>query len=185
MYDIVNEGIMITLRYQTTKPEPLSDKTPAVNNIQISGINIRGAQRPVAIFGLEERDVSEISFSDMRIFSDKGILLENSSGISFHDVRMDIKQGSPLEAKDSKNITWDLVSVNNIAKDLPILNLINCQKIKVSNCYQSDNLSRFISADDKSSDIYIVNNVLPNTNTLCDGKGKNIVARNNTSRNEK
>jgi polygalacturonase len=184
MYNMVNEGIMITLRYQTTKPEPLSDKTPTVNNIQISGINIRGAQRPVAIFGLEERDVSEISFSDMRIFSDKGVLLENSSGISFHDVRMDIKQGSPLEAKDSKNIIWDMVSVKKIAKDLPILKLLNCQEVKVSNCYQTDNLNLFVSADDKSSEIYIVNNVLPNTIAICAGKGKNIVTRNNISMNE-
>lgn len=180
MYNMVNEGILITLRYQSTKPEPLSERTPAVNNIQLSGINIRGARRPVAVLGLEERDVSEISFNDFRIFSDMGILLENSSGITFHDIKMNIRQGSPLEAKDSKNITWDMVTVSTPAKDMPILRLINCQNIKVSNCYQNDNISKFVSEDEKCSEIYIVNNVLPHAVLLHNNKGKNMVTQNNT-----
>ena len=182
MFNMLNEGVLITLRYQSTKPEPLSERTPAVKNVQLSGINIRGAQRPVAIYGLEERDVSEISFSDIRIFSDRGILLENSSGISFHDIKMDIMQGVPFEAKDSKNITWDLVSVNTLDKDMPVLKLINCQNVKVSNCYQTGKIDLFVSEDDKCSGIYIVNNVLPGTVSLHNNKGINIVTINNAIR---
>jgi polygalacturonase len=180
MYNMINEGILITLRYQSTNPEPLSERTPEVKNIQLSGINIRGAKRPIAIYGLEERDVSEISFNDLRIFSDRGILLENSSGISFHDISMDIKQGSPLEAKDSKNITWDMVSVSTPVNNLPFLNLINCQKVKVSNCYQTNKIAVYVSDDENCSDIYIVNNVLPGASALNNNKGKNIVTMNNT-----
>lgn len=184
MYNMINEGILITLRYQSTKQEPLSERTPSVNNIQLSGINIRGANRPIAIYGLEERDVSEISFNDIRIFSDRGILLENSSGISFHDIRMDIKQGSPLEAKDSKNITWDLISVTTTAKDQPFLRLMNCKDVRVSNCYQPEKISLYVSEDDKCSDIYIVNNVFPGVVALHNKKGKNIVTQNNTTGND-
>ena len=180
MYNMLEEGVLITMRYLPTKPEMLSERTPAVNNIQLSGINIRGARRPVAIFGLEERDVSEISFSDIRIFSDRGILLENSSGISFHDIRMVIQHGSPFEGKDSKNITWDMVSVSTPVSDQPFLKLTNCQDVKVSNCYQPDNINVYVSSDEKCSDIYIINNVLPRTATLHNNKGKNIVTQNNT-----
>jgi hypothetical protein len=180
MYNIINEGILITLRYQTTKTEPLSERTPAVNNVQISGINIRGAQRPVAVYGLEERDISEISFNDMRIFSDKGILIENASGVSFHDIRMAIKQGNPLEAKDSRNITWDLVSVSPVVTKQSFLKLTNCQNVKVSNCYQSEDIDLYVSGDEKCSDIYIVNNVLPGVVSLYNEKGKRIVIQNNT-----
>lgn len=182
MYNIINEGILITLRYQTTKTEPLSERTPAVNNVQISGINIRGAQRPVAVYGLEERDISEISFNDMRIFSDKGILIENASGVSFHDIRMAIKQGNPLEAKDSRNITWDLVSVSPVVTKQSFLKLTNCQNVKVSNCYQSEDIDLYVSGDEKCSDIYIVNNVLPGVVSLYNEKGKRIVIQNNTIR---
>ncbi len=182
MYNMLNEGILITLRYQPTKPEPLSERTPEVKNVQLSGINIRGAKRPVAIYGLEERDVSEISFNDFRIFSDRGILLENSSGISFHDIKMDIMEGIPFEAKDSRNITWDLVTVTTHVKDLAFLKLINCQDVKISNCYQTDKIDLFVSEDEKCAGIYIVNNVLPGTVSLHNNKGTNTVTMNNTTR---
>jgi polygalacturonase len=183
MYNIVEEGILITLRYQATKPEPLSERTPAVNNVQLSGINIRGAKRPVAIFGLEERDVSEISFNDLCTFSDRGIMLENSSNISFHNIKMAIKQGCPLEATDSRNIIWDMVSVSTAVNDLPYLKLINCHGVKISNCFQPDKIDLFVSGDEKCSDIYIVNNVFPGTVALHNNKGKNIVTQNNTNGN--
>jgi hypothetical protein len=181
---MVEEGILITLRYQPTNPEPLSVRTPGVNNVELSGINIRGAKRPIAIYGLEEKDISEISFNDIRISSDRGILLENTSGISFHDIKMDIKQGSPLEARDSKNITWDLVSVAVPVKDQPFLKLINCRNVRVTNCFQPDFNSFYVSGDDNCSDIYIVNNIFPRASTLYNKKGKNIVVQNNTIGND-
>jgi hypothetical protein len=184
MYNIINEGILITMRYQPTSPEPLSVRTPEVNSIQLSGINIRGASRPIAIYGLEERDVAEISFNDLRIYSDKGILVENASGISFHDIRMHITQGSPLEAKDSKNITWDLISVVMPTNERPFLKLINCQGVRISNCYQPENFKMFVSEDEDCGEIFIVNNVLPGAFALHNKKGRNIVQQNNTLRNE-
>jgi polygalacturonase len=184
MYNIVNEGILITMRYQPTNPEPLSERTPSVNNIQLSGINIRGAERPVAIYGLAEREVREISFNDMRVFSEKGILLENSSGIAFHDIRMDLKKGSPLEARDSENITWDLVTVISHTPEFPFLKLANCKNVKVSNCYQTDDIGVYVSEDERCSDIFIINNVFAGTAVLSNNKGKNVVTQNNIIRKD-
>ncbi len=179
MNNIVNEGILITLRYQRTQAEPLSERTPAVKNVHLSGIDIQGALRPVAIYGLEERDVNQISFSDISSFSKMGILLENTSGISFHDIRMEITEGSAFEAKDSKKINWDLVSVTTPVNDLPLLKLTNCQDVKVSNCFQSENLRSYLSGDEKCDGIFMINNVLPGTVSLHNNKGKNIVTQNN------
>jgi polygalacturonase len=184
MNNMTNDGILITLRYQITKQEPLSERTPAVNNIHFSNINIRGAQRAIAVFGLEERDVSQISFNDIQIYSTKGILLENSNGVSFHDIRLEIREGIPLEAKDSKKIVWDMVSVTTPKKDLPFLKFVNCQDIKVSNCYQSDLIPVYISEDEKCNGIYIINNVLPGALLLHNDKGKNIVTQNNITINK-
>jgi polygalacturonase len=178
MYDMINEGILITLRYQKTQPEPLSERTPAVKNIHLSNINISNTNRPIAIYGLEERDVEQISFSDMQISATNGILLENSSGINFHDIRMEIKEGSPLEAKDSKKISWDMVSVSSPLNN-PVLKLINCQDVKVSDCYQTESYPAYISADEKCDSIYLINNILPGIKSLTENKGKNIVEQNN------
>ena len=179
MNNIVNEGILITLRYQKTQPEPLSVRTPSVRNINLSGIVINGAKRPVAIYGLEERDVSGIRLSDISSSSNTGILLENSSGVSFHNISMTITEGCPLEAKDSKKIVWDLVSVLTPARDLPFITLVNCQDVRVSNCYQQETIPVYVSEDSSCNSIYISNNILPGTISLHNNKGKNIVTQNN------
>jgi len=179
MNNIVNEGVLITLRYQKTEPEPLSVRTPAVRNVSLSGILINGAKRPVAIYGLEEREVSGIRFSDITSSSSTGILLENSSGVSFHNMRMAITEGSPLEAKDSKKIVWDMIAVSTPVEDLPFIKLVNCQDIRVSNCYQQESIPVYVSEDSASKSIYINNNILPGTILLHNNKGKNIVTENN------
>jgi polygalacturonase len=179
MNKIVNEGILITLRYQKTQPEALSERTPSVKNVNLSGIIINGAKRPVAIYGLEERDVSGIRFSDISSSSNLGIILENSSGVSFHNIRMAITEGSPLDAKDSKKIVWDMISVSTPAEDLPFINLVNCQDVRVSNCYQQEKIPVYVSEDSSSKSIYITNNILPGTILLHNNKGKNIVTENN------
>jgi polygalacturonase len=73
MNNMINEGILITLRYQNTRTEPLSERTPACNNVRIANIVQRGGQRPVAIYGLGEREVSQISFSNMETITNRGI----------------------------------------------------------------------------------------------------------------
>ena len=92
---------------------------------------------------------------------------------------MEIKEGSPLEAKDSKKIIWDMVSVSTPVEDLPFIKLINCQDIRVSNCYQQEIIPVYVSEDSASKSIYIVNNILPGTISLHNNKGKNIVTENN------
>jgi|WetSurMetagenome_2_1015567.scaffolds.fasta_scaffold02472_2 polygalacturonase len=179
MYNMANEGILITLRYQETRQEALSERTPSVNNIQLTGINIRGAERPIAVYGLEERDVSRISFNDIQIFSKKGILLENSSGISFHDIRMEITEGSPLDAKDSNKISWDMISVTTPITDLPYLKFTHCRDILITNCYQPEKIPLYMAADDRSETILMFNNALPGTVALHNNKAKNIVTQNN------
>ncbi len=179
MNNMINEGVLITLRYQRTDPEPLSIRTPACKNVRISNIIVRGGQRPVAIYGLEERDVSQISFSNMETVTTMGILIENGSGINFHDIMMDIKEGSALEAKDSKKITWDKVTVTSSAPELQLLKLTNCNEVLVTNCYQPGVIPVLINEDEKTENIIVANNILPGTVSLTANKGKNITINNN------
>jgi polygalacturonase len=179
MYNMVNEGILITLRYQATKPEPLSERTPSVKNVQISGVTVRGGDRPVAIYGLDEMAVTQISFSDIQSTTRRGILLENTSEINMHDIRMEIKEGSALEAKDSKGISYDRVSVASAVQDQSYIKLANCQNIRVTNCFQPETIPLFINEDEKSSDVYIMNNIFPATTGLVSNKGKNYFINNN------
>jgi len=179
MNNMINEGVLITLRYQRTDPEPLSERTPACNNVRLSNIIVRGGQRPVAIYGLEERDVNQIAFSNMETITTRGILVENGSDITFHDMKMTIKEGSALEVKDSKNIGWDMVSVTTPQLTSPVLKLTNCKGVRVSNNLQTETIPLYISEDEKSSGFFIMNNMFPNTSSLVSNKGKEYFMENN------
>jgi hypothetical protein len=179
MNNMINEGVLITLRYQQTQPEPLSERTPACNNVRISNIIVRGGQRPVAIYGLEEREVNQVSFSNMESSTRRGILIENGSDISFHDIKMEIKEGNAIEVKNSKKISWDKVTVNTPLLDLPIMKLTNCIGVTYTNCYQPEAFPLLISEDETSENIIIANNILPATTALTNNKGKNITVSNN------
>lgn len=179
MYNIVNEGVLITLRYQPSDPEPLSERTPAVRNIQLSNLNIRDAQRPAAIYGLEERTVSQVSFNDIRSFSKKGILLENSGDISFHDMEMEVGEGPALEIKDSDGISWDRVTVLDPPAGEPLIKLTNSRNIRITNCYQPERKAGYISKDGKSTNVFIMNNILPGIPLVKDGDMKTVISKNN------
>jgi hypothetical protein len=174
MYDMVKEGVIITMRYQPTKPEALSERTPTVRNVQLSGINIRKAERAIAIYGLEEKEVSQISFNDMQISAKKGILIENASDVSFHDIRLEVEEGIPFEGKDTKLISYDRLTVKTPLSDLPFVKLTNCQSVRISNCYQPENIPLYLQQDEKCSDLYFINNILPNTKILYNERGTNV-----------
>ena len=72
-----------------------------------------------------------------------------------------------------------MVSVTSANTDNPFLKLVNCQYVKISNCFQNNNIGVYVSGDDKCSDIYIINNVFPGVAALYNCKGKNIVTKNN------
>jgi hypothetical protein len=92
---------------------------------------------------------------------------------------MEISQGSALEAKDSKNISWDKVTVVNKKADQPVAKLSNCKDIQITNCYQPDPIPMLVNEDEKTENIIIANNILPATAILTAGKGKNTMASNN------
>lgn len=179
MYNMLKEGVVITMRYQPTDPEAVSERTPAVRNVRLSGITIRQAERAIAIYGLLEKEVTQISFSDMQIQSRKGILLENTSDIAFHDIHLEVEEGIPFEVKDTKQLEYDRFSVKASFQDTPYIKLINCQDVRISNCYQNEIIPMFLQEDNKCDRIYFINNILPNTKYLNSHTGTNMITESN------
>lgn len=182
MYDMIKEGVIITMRYQETEPEALSERTPTVRNIQLSGINIRKAERAIAIYGLEEKEVSQITFSDMQITAKKGIIIENASDVSFHDIQLEVEEGIPFEGKDTKLISYDRFTVKTPSTDSPFLKLSNCQSVRISNCFQPESIQLLLQQDEKCNDLYFINNILPNTKSLYNNTGTHVVQESNIIR---
>jgi polygalacturonase len=165
MYDMVQEGVIITMRYQPTDPEPFSERTPVVRNVHFSGISIMNADRAIAVYGLPEKEISGLTFNDMRLVAKKGILLENAADMDFSNIKMEITEKSPFIAKDSKDILYDRVTLSNPAGE-PVINLSNCSTVIVSNCYQPGRFIQFLNQDDQTSGLCFINNVMQGTQKL-------------------
>lgn len=179
MYNIVDDGITINLRYQPADPEPFSERTPVVRNIHISDMIIRNAGRAITIYGLEESVVSQVSFRDMEISAGKGILIEHSSGISFNDVRMNITEGSLVDCHHSSELSFDKLSTGTLKSNIPFYTFTDCSMVRVSNNYFPGELNRFIEADEKCGTIYLVNNILPNARLLSTSKKETVIIGSN------
>jgi polygalacturonase len=179
MYDMVKEGVIITMRYQPTEIEPLSERTPSVRNIHLSGINIRNAERAIAVLGLDEREVSEITFNDMYIVAKKGILLENARDIKFHDITLEIAEGNPFTAKYSTAIGYDMITIKNPKPDVPVMNISSCQLVKITNNFQPEPINQFLLQDDRCSGLYYINNIMPKTALLFNRNSSKVFLQSN------
>jgi hypothetical protein len=176
---MVKEGVIITMQYQPTEPEAVTERTPTVRNIQLSGINIRKAQRAIAIYGLEEKEVSQVSFTDIQIIAKQGILIENASGISFHNIGLEVEEGIPFEVKDSRQISYDRLTVKAPPVTSPFIKLSNCQTVQISNSFQSEPIPLFLQQDEQCDDLYFINNIMPNTKSLYNKMGNHVMLKSN------
>jgi hypothetical protein len=123
------------------------------------------ADRAIAVYGLPEKEISGLTFNDMRLVAKKGILLENAADMDFSNIKMEITEKSPFIAKDSKDILYDRVTLSNPAGE-PVINLSNCSTVIVSNCYQPGRFIQFLNQDDQTSGLCFINNVMQGTQKL-------------------
>jgi hypothetical protein len=184
MYDMIREGVIITMRYQPTEPETLSVRTPAIRNIQLSGINIRNARQGIAIYGLQEKSVESISFTDMEIQAEQGILLENASNIKFSNIGLKVGEGIPFIAKDAEHIVYDRLQVKDPDPEFPLVKLSNCNTILISNSYQIENLKGFLEQDAETNNLYFINNIFPNSLKLYNENEHPVKTQSNIMRTE-
>lgn len=170
MYNMVKEGVIITMRYQPTPSETVSERTPAVRNVHLSDIVMRNANRAIAIYGLAERQVEQVSFTNFDIHSRKGILIEDARDINFQNISLESTEGILFEAKDSELIGYDRVQLKAFNAEKPPINFVNCQHIRITNCFQPESIKQLVAADEMTSELYFLYNILPGTSTLTSGK---------------
>ena len=87
------------------------------------------------INGLDEMPVSEISLNDCVFETETGIVMKNAKDIELHNVRVNTKTGSALEAEKVERLDIDgLLNAKPIA-DMPLIKLTNVQDVMLRNCW--------------------------------------------------
>ena len=180
MRNIVKEGIMMNMRYGTTEIEPVSERTPQFRRIQFSNINIVEAKRGIAIYGLEERSVEQVSFTDLYIEAEQGIYGNYANNLIFDNIRLETPSTKPLEFVKCNNISINQFSLLKPVENTTAISLEDCQMIRLSNCFQTDSVSLFLKADQNCKNIYLINNVLPGVEKVIDLPSMDEVTEINT-----
>jgi polygalacturonase len=170
MYNIKKEGVAINMRYAETDPEPISERTPTMKDIHISNIVMRNAEKAIGIYGLEERSVSNVSFSDFQIYANNGVEIENAENVRFNNIQIQIKKDAPFTIKDSKQLMFDNITLLDPTPTTPVYLLTNTQQVKISNCTQFAPVDLYLSGDEKSGEVYLMNNILPKTKNIANIK---------------
>ncbi len=180
MHNIVEEGIVLNMRYHPTDPEPVSDRTPAFRDIHISNITISGAKKGIAIYGLEERNVDQVSFSDIYLQSEKGIIAQYAKNMLFDNVRVETPSLTPVQFDKCNYVVINGMQIVNPDKKSKLFELKECKDFKISDCFFSEPFDTFLSYDEKCEKIYLTNNIIKNYNNFLEGSddGKVILMNN-------
>ncbi|MEO6731675.1 MAG: glycoside hydrolase family 28 protein [Ferruginibacter sp.] len=134
MKNIKDQAIVLDMEYAQVKPEPLSERTPQFRNIRFSNITAYTKQA-MYINGLDEMPVQEISLNDVVFEAETGIVINNAKDIELHNVRVNTKTGSALQATQVQRLDVDgLVSAKPIT-DIPLIKLMNVQDVLLRNCW--------------------------------------------------
>ena len=126
MKNIAGEAILFDMYYAAQDPVPLSgekrelpkvefktvdETTPQFRDFHISNIVCAGAETAVFIRGLPEMHVKNVVMENVNIQSDKGIDMQEASGISFKNIKIISADSNPVvNIINSDNIAFDKLS---------------------------------------------------------------------------
>lgn len=160
MKNIRDQAIVLDMEYAKVNPEPVSDRTPQFRNIRFSNITAYTKQA-MFINGLDEMPVQEISLNDVAFEAETGIVIKNAKDIEFHNVRVNTKRGSALQAEKVERLDIDgLLSAKPIA-DVPLIKLNNVQDVMMRNCWPFKGTKIFATINGaETKNVKLINNEL-------------------------
>lgn len=83
---------------------PVDETTPVFRDMVFSNITARGAKRAGHVFGLPESPVENLSFSNVRIGSERGFEITHAKGVSFSNSTIRCDHGPALVSEHSSGI---------------------------------------------------------------------------------
>jgi hypothetical protein len=111
MKDIPGEAILFDMYYMARDPialagekrelppvefKEVNETTPQFRNFHISNVYCNGAAKGIFIRGLPEMHVKDIVLENMVLQADKGLDIQEASGISFKNIQIISKEGNPV-----------------------------------------------------------------------------------------
>ena len=114
--------------------KPVDETTPVFRNFHISNVYCNGAEKAIFIRGLPEMHVKDILLENMVLQANKGIDIQEATGITFKNIRVISKDNNPvIDIVQSDKLVFDKMDYKD---GTPLLFRVNGERsrdIKVTN----------------------------------------------------
>jgi len=169
MKDIPAEAILFDMYYMAKDPVALAgekrelpkvefktvdETTPVFKNFHISNVYCNGAEKGIFVRGLPEMHVKDIVLENMVLQADKGIDVQEASGITFKNIRIISEETTPVvDIVQSDNLIFDNITYKDGAELLFRINGERTKNISIKNTDASkakEKISYELGATEKS-----------------------------------
>jgi polygalacturonase len=149
MKDIPAEAILFDMYYMAKDPvalagekrelpkvefKPVDETTPQFRNFHISNVYCNGAEKGIFLRGLPEMHVKDIVLENMVLQANKGIDVQEASGISFKNIKIISEETDPVvDIIQSDNLVFDNITYKNGAELLFRVNGERSKNISIKN----------------------------------------------------
>lgn len=149
MKDIPAEAILFDMYYMAKDPVALAgekrelpkvefktvdETTPQFQNFHISNVYCNGAEKGIFVRGLPEMHVKDIVLENMVLQANKGIDVQEASGISFKNIKIISAETDPVvDIVQSDNLVFDNITYKNGAELLFRVNGDRSKNISIKN----------------------------------------------------
>ncbi|OQP47398.1 glycoside hydrolase [Niastella yeongjuensis] len=151
MIDIPGEAILFDMYYMSVDPValagekrelpkvetlPVTEATPQFQNFVVKNVVCNGAAKGIFIRGIPEMHVKEVHLENMMLQADKGIDIQEASGITLKNVTILSKETNPVvDIINSDRLTFDKLTYK---KDAELLFRVAGDRTKNINIQNTD-----------------------------------------------
>ena len=149
MKDIPAEAILFDMYYMAKDPvalsgekrelpkvemNPVDETTPVFRNFHISHVYCNGAEKAIFIRGLPEMHVKDIVLENMVLQANKGIDVQEATGITFRNISVITRETDPvIDVVQSDRLLFDHITYKNGAGLLFRINGERSSNINIKN----------------------------------------------------
>ncbi|MFB9862824.1 glycoside hydrolase family 28 protein [Rufibacter immobilis] len=118
---------------RTDKPVPVTEETPSFKNIWMRNITVSGADEAVALQGLPEMNLQNVTIENAYLKARKGISAVDASGITLKNVKVLAEKGPALTIYNSKNVNVQGLTYKDTQE--PVVKVLGplTQNVKLAN----------------------------------------------------
>jgi polygalacturonase len=150
MKNIRLEAIKLNMYYSKTDPEPVSERTPIFRNIHFSDITAE-ANQSVALIGLPEMPIENITFSNINFTSKQGFSVIDAKNIELHDVQVNTEMGSALKVENTIGLEIDGFKTFSHKEGKPSIHLIDIQDVYIKGSRATEGTDTFLFVEGKNT----------------------------------